>query len=111
LVSEISLRLWCTDLLTRQKFDIFYWQMVRRYRRLNLFDGSERLWAKKSRIVPFPLFALKASFRIISRPEATESVAGSMEIDASKALKTSWRPEISLNHGLQSALQSSKLPT
>jgi UDP-glucose 4-epimerase len=66
---------------------------------------------KKSRIVPFPLFALKAMFRMVGRSEAADSVAGSLEIDASKALKTGWRPEINLDQGLQSALQASELPT
>ena len=65
---------------------------------------------KRSRIVPFPLFALKAWFRCIGRPEAVESVTGSLEIDRSKALKTGWRPEISLDQGLRSALQASHDP-
>jgi UDP-glucose 4-epimerase len=63
---------------------------------------------KKHRMVPFPLFALRASFRIIGRPEAAESLTGSLEIDTSKALKTGWHPEISLDEGLRSALQASK---
>jgi UDP-glucose 4-epimerase len=66
---------------------------------------------KKSRVAPFPLFALKALFRMIGRPEAAESLTGSLEIDKSKALNTGWRPEISLDQGLRSALQASKLPT
>jgi UDP-glucose 4-epimerase len=65
---------------------------------------------KKSRVVPFPLFALKTLFRVIGRSEAAESVAGSLEVDVSKALETGWRPEISLDQGLRSALQASKLP-
>src|ERR1700732_2262637 len=65
---------------------------------------------KRSRIVPFPLFALKAWFRCIGRPEAVESVTGSLEIDRSKALKNRWRPEISLDQGLRSALQASHDP-
>jgi hypothetical protein len=35
-------------------------------------------------IVPFPLFALKALFRIVGRPEAYDSVARSLEIDMSE---------------------------
>jgi UDP-glucose 4-epimerase len=65
---------------------------------------------KKSRVVPFPLFALKTLFRVIGRSEAAESVAGSLEVDVSKALETGWRPEVSLDQGLRSALQASKLP-
>jgi UDP-glucose 4-epimerase len=60
---------------------------------------------KKPRIVPFPLFALKALFRVSGRSEAGDSVAGSQEIDTYKALKTGWRPRLSLEEGLRSALQ------
>jgi UDP-glucose 4-epimerase len=63
---------------------------------------------KKSRIVPFPPFALKASFRIIGRPEMAVSVAGSLEVDMSKAMLTGWRPPFSLNEGLRSALQPTR---
>ncbi len=66
---------------------------------------------KKSRMVPFPILALKAIFRIVGRSEAADSVVGSLEIDASKALKTGWRPEINLDQGLRSALQATTLST
>ena len=66
---------------------------------------------KEPRIVAFPLFALRALFRIIGRSEASGSVAGSLEIDSSKALETGWRPDISLDQGLRNALQAAKLPT
>src|ERR1700687_3377589 len=36
---------------------------------------------KKPRIAPLPLFVLKALFRISGRPEAADSVAGSLEVD------------------------------
>ena len=59
---------------------------------------------KKVRILPFPLFALKALFQLIGRPEAYNSVAGSLEVDISKALQTGWRPQVSLDEGLRNAL-------
>jgi UDP-glucose 4-epimerase len=61
---------------------------------------------RKPRIVPFPLFALKALFRLSGRSEANDSVAGSQEVDTSKTLKTGWRPLLSLEEGLRSALQA-----
>ncbi|WMT72533.1 NAD-dependent epimerase/dehydratase family protein [Bradyrhizobium sp. Ash2021] len=64
---------------------------------------------KKSRIVPFPLFALKALFRISGRSEANDSVVGSMQIDTSKALNTGWRPRLSLDEGLRSSLEKKKM--
>jgi UDP-glucose 4-epimerase len=63
---------------------------------------------KKSRIVPFPLFALKALFRISGRSEAADSVAGSLEVDMSKAMKTGWRPPFSLDEGLRSTLRATR---
>lgn len=61
---------------------------------------------KKPLILPFPLFALKALFRGSGRSEASDSVAGSQEVDTSKALKTGWRPRLSLDEGLRNALQA-----
>jgi UDP-glucose 4-epimerase len=59
---------------------------------------------KKPFIVPFPLFALRGLFRLSGRPEANESVVGSMQVDTSKTLKTGWRPPLSLDEGLRMAL-------
>ncbi|NOJ43532.1 NAD-dependent epimerase/dehydratase family protein [Bradyrhizobium australiense] len=64
----------------------------------------ENVLGKKSRIVPFPLFALNALFRISGRSDAYSSVAASLEIDMSKALNTGWRPPLSLDEGLRNAL-------
>jgi UDP-glucose 4-epimerase len=60
---------------------------------------------KKSLVFPFPLFALKALFTISGRSEASDSVTGSMEVDVSKALKTGWRPSLSLDQGLEMSLK------
>jgi UDP-glucose 4-epimerase len=61
---------------------------------------------RKSRIAPLPLFALKALFRISGRSGAADSVAGSLEVDMSKAMKTGWRPPFSLDEGLRNALRT-----
>ncbi len=61
---------------------------------------------RKPRILPFPLFALKALFRMTGRSEASDSVAGSQEVDTSKAKKTGWRPPLSLDEGLRNALRA-----
>jgi len=60
---------------------------------------------KQPRILPLPLFVLKAIFRIGGRSEVADSVIGSLEMDTSKALRTGWRPRLSLDAGLLSALQ------
>jgi UDP-glucose 4-epimerase len=60
---------------------------------------------KKVCIIPFPLFALRVLFRLLGRPEAYDSVAGSLEIDTSKALNNGWRPQVSLDQGLRNAVR------
>jgi UDP-glucose 4-epimerase len=75
------------------------------------YNRSERPWTKNRELFLLLIFALKALFRMMSRSEAAESVTGSLEIDTSKALKTGWHPEISLDRGLPSALQAPRLPT
>lgn len=59
---------------------------------------------KNLRIVPLPLFALKTLLRLSGRPEAVDSIAASMEVDMSKAMKTGWRPPFTMEDGLRSAL-------
>jgi UDP-glucose 4-epimerase len=64
---------------------------------------------KKARIIPLPLLVLKGLFRFIGRPEASNSVIGSLEIDTSKALNTGWRPPLSLDEGLRRSLQRTEV--
>jgi nucleoside-diphosphate-sugar epimerase len=92
--------------LTHQqgKFDIFLVADDEQVSTPEFVRRIAKALGKKSRIVPLPLFALKALFRISGRSEAADSVAGSLEVDMSKAMKTGWRPPFSLDEGLRSAL-------
>jgi UDP-glucose 4-epimerase len=90
----------------RGKFDVFLLADDEQVSTPEFVGRIAKALGKKSRIVPFPLFALKALFRIIGRSEAYDSVAGSLEVDTSKALKTGWRPQLSLDEGLRNALQA-----
>lgn len=63
-------------------------------------DTSARLFA-------LPVSVLRALLRISGRPEAVDSVIGSMQIDISKAVSTGWRPRIGLAEGLRRALRPS----
>jgi UDP-glucose 4-epimerase len=94
--------------LTHQqgKFDIFLVADDEQVSTPEFIRRIAKALGKKSRIVPLPLFALKALFRLIGRSEAYDSVAGSLEVDTTKALKTGWRPQLSLDEGLRSALQT-----
>ena len=87
------------------KFDVFLVADEEQVSTPEFVRRIARAWGKKSRIVPFPVFALKALLRLSGRSEAGDSVAGSLEIDPSKALKTGWRPPFSLDEGLRITLQ------
>jgi nucleoside-diphosphate-sugar epimerase len=58
------------------------------------------------RLVPMPEPALRLLLKMSGRPEARDSLIGSMEIDVSKAASTGWRPPLSLDEGLRLALSS-----
>jgi UDP-glucose 4-epimerase len=43
---------------------------------------------------------------VSGRQEAHDSLVGSLELDVSKAVSTGWRPEVTLDEGLQHALSA-----
>jgi UDP-glucose 4-epimerase len=86
------------------KFDVFLVANDEQVSTPEFVRRIAKALGKKSRVVPFHLFALKALFRISSRSEAANSVAGSLEVDMSKAMKTGWRPPFSLDEGLRKTL-------
>jgi UDP-glucose 4-epimerase len=88
------------------KFDIFLVADDEQVSTPEFVRRIAKALGKKPRIIPFPTFAVKALLRISGRSEANDSVGGSLEIETSKALKTGWRPQLSLNEGLRSALQT-----
>jgi UDP-glucose 4-epimerase len=88
------------------KFDVFIVADEEQVSTPEFVRRIAKALGNKSRIVPLPLFALKALLRISGRFEAADSVVGSLEVDMSKALKTGWRPQLSLDEGLRSALQT-----
>jgi UDP-glucose 4-epimerase len=60
---------------------------------------------RKARLFPLPISIMDWLCVVGGRPEARESVLGSMEIDTSKARATGWRPVFSLDEGLKAALR------
>ena len=62
---------------------------------------------KTARLVPLPLPVLQLLLRMSGRPEARDSLIGSMEIDLSKMTATGWRPPLSLEEGLRRAVSAS----
>ncbi|THD70209.1 MAG: NAD-dependent epimerase/dehydratase family protein [Bradyrhizobium sp.] len=60
-----------------------------------------------ARLFSVPPSVLSALFKISGRPEAIDSVIGSLQIDISKAVSTGWRPRIGLDEGLRLAVGAS----
>jgi UDP-glucose 4-epimerase len=55
------------------------------------------------RVLPAPISVLSALLKISGRPEARDSIIGSLELDVSKAADTGWRPQVTLDEGLRLA--------
>jgi hypothetical protein len=61
--------------------------------------------AVNSAVIVYCTFAIVSAetlFRISGRPEAADIVAGSLEVDTLKAVRTGWRPQLSLDEGQRS---------
>jgi UDP-glucose 4-epimerase len=63
-----------------------------------------RAVGRTAHLAPFPVPALRGLLRLSGRSEAGDSLIGSMEIDLSRTRSTGWRPQLSLDAGLQMAL-------
>ena len=61
---------------------------------------------KTARLVPVPMPALQLLLKMSGRPEARDSLIGSMEIDVSKAASTGWRPPLGIDEGLRQAVSA-----
>jgi UDP-glucose 4-epimerase len=59
-----------------------------------------------ARLFRLPVPLLGALLKVIGRREANDSLLGSLELDISKAASTGWRPQITLDEGLQRALRA-----
>lgn len=57
------------------------------------------------RLLPVPISILSPLLRFSERPEAYESVVGSLELDISKAAAAGWQPPVSLDEGLRRAIK------
>lgn len=88
-----------------EKFNIF---LVADEEQVSTPEFIERL-ARAARTAPrlfrLPVRLLGTLLRLSGRREANDSLLGSLELDISKALSTGWRPQITLDEGLQRALR------
>ena len=86
------------------KFDIF---LVADEEQVSTPEFIERLASAahtSPRLFRFPVPLLAALLKLSGRREANYSLLGSLELDVSKALSSGWRPQITLDEGLQRAL-------
>lgn len=84
-----------------KKFDVF---LVADGEQVSTAEFIKRVaGAAEGRALLFPAPAPLLAFllRISGRPEARESLLGSLELDTSKAASTGWKPQYTLDEGLR----------
>jgi UDP-glucose 4-epimerase len=102
LASFIANRLSVAD----RKFDIFLVADDAQISTPEFVRRIARAAGKTARLVPVPVPALQVMLKMSGRPEARDSLIGSMEIDVSKAASTGWRPPLGLDEGLRRAMST-----
>lgn len=100
LTSFISRRLLKPD----GKFEIFLVADAEQVSTPEFVRRLARAAGTRSRLFPVPASLLSALLTISGRQEIHHSLIGSLELDVSKAASTGWRPEVTLDEGLQRAL-------
>jgi UDP-glucose 4-epimerase len=90
-----------------RKFDIFLVADEMQISTPELVRQIARAAGRTARLVPVPVPALQVLLKMTGRPEARDSLIGSMEIDVSKVAATGWRPPFSLEEGLRRAVSAS----
>jgi len=88
------------------KFDIFLVADEMQISTPDFVRQIARAAGSTARLVPVPVTALQALLKMSGRPEARDSLIGSMEIDVSKVAATGWRPPIGMEEGLRRAVSA-----
>jgi UDP-glucose 4-epimerase len=57
----------------------------------------------RPRLLPAPISVLSALLKLSGRPEARDSIIGSLELNVSKAAASGWRQQVTLDEGLRLA--------
>jgi len=96
------------------------WRLANSGRRFDVFlvaDGEQvstpefvrrlaRAAGGRALLFPVPAPLLGFLLKISGRPEARESLLGSLELDTSKAASIGWKPQLTLDEGLRLALST-----
>jgi UDP-glucose 4-epimerase len=93
-------------LLTDSKYDVFLLADEEQVSTPEFIRRMAKAAGKPARLFSMPTAALSALLKISGRPEAYDSVIGSLELDVSKAAATGWRPRIALDEGLRLAVRA-----
>jgi UDP-glucose 4-epimerase len=90
-----------------RKFDIFLVADEMHISTPEFVRQIARAAGRTARLVPVPVPALQLLLKMSGRPEARDSLIGSMEIDVSKIASTGWRPPLGMEEGLRRAVSAS----
>jgi UDP-glucose 4-epimerase len=87
-------------------FDIFLVADEEQVSTPEFFKRLAKTAGGKARLVPAPAPLLGALLALGGRPDARQSLIGSLELNIAKALSTGWRPPLTMDEGLRLALSA-----
>jgi len=87
-----------------ERFDVFLVADAEQVSTPEFFMRLARAAGRKAHLFAVPEGLLGSLLTLSGRPDARQSLIGSLELDISKALSTGWRPPLTLDEGLRLAL-------
>ncbi len=77
----------------------------------DLVRGLARAAGLSARLVPVPVWALKAGAALVGKSEALQRLCGNLQVDISKARALlGWEPPLTVEQGLLQAMESIRTP-
>ena len=89
-------------------FDVFLVADAEQVSTPEFFTRLAKAAGRKARLFPVPEPLLGSLLTLSRRPDARQSLIGSLELNITKALSTGWRPPLTLDEGLRLALSAPK---
>jgi UDP-glucose 4-epimerase len=102
LVSFIASRLSASS----EGFDVFLVADTEQVSTPEFFTRLAKAAGRKARLFPVPGPLLGSLLTLSGRPDARQSLIGSLELNITNALSTGWRPPLTLDEGLRLALSA-----
>ena len=87
-------------------FDVFLVADAEQVSTPEFFTRLAKAAGRKARLFPVPEPLLGSLLTLSRRPDARQSLIGSLELNITKALSTGWRPPLTLDEGLRLALSA-----